>query len=257
MATAGKSYEAWKESQMQADAAGDVDWSEESTPVTWVGVSSIIEMKGVLTGLVLGVGFLIAAFVILAPNFKHLTQGKRTVGMVVDHKDYINRRSNTMFAPVVRYSAPGGVSDFVGGLSVFGSLYPVGKEVSVLYLPHNPGNAVIFDFAQMFMVPTFVAGLGLLCLTGTATYMYMVVRIELPPEAAAAGSTAQTIPPLATSAPQTAGSAQWGGGNDQQPAAGATHELIQDGQGNCHQRPTDEYDQENANAEVGVDAQRA
>ena len=205
MSTANNSYESWKESLKQGEAAGDEVWSEESAPSTWVGLSSIVEMKGAFTCLLLGVGLMIGGFVVLAPNFKHLTLGKRTVGTVVGHKDYINRRSNNIVAPIVRYSAPGGVYDFVGGLSVSRSLYPPGKEVSVLYLPERPSNAVIADFVQIFMVPAVVSGLGLICLIGTAGFMYLVVRMELPPEAAAAFSIVQRKPPPATSAPQTAG----------------------------------------------------
>jgi len=212
MATAGNSYDAWKESQMQAEAAGDEVWSEEGESVVASCLSSIVDMKGVWTGLLLGVGLLFGGVAVLLPNFKHLTRGKRTVGVVVGHKDYINRRSNSLAAPIVRCSVPGGVFDFVGCLSVPSSIYPVNKEVSVLYLPNNPRNAVIVDFVQMFMIPTIVGGLGLICLAGTAGIMFLVVRSELPPDTAPAFSSDQDQPPPATSAPQTAESAACGDG---------------------------------------------
>src|SRR5262245_28745809 len=203
MSTAGNNYEAWKESMMDADANGVEVWSDDGEPVTpKTLLSSIIQTKEAFTGLLLGAGLMLIGVIILAPNFKHLAQGKRTVGIVVDYKDYINRRSNALVAPIVRYSAPGGVYDFVGCLSLSRTFYPQGKEVTVLYLPNNSGNAVICDFASMFMIPTVVSGLGLAILIGTAGCMYMVIRIELPPDTAPAFAAAPKHFQEATSTPQ-------------------------------------------------------
>ena len=186
MSTAGNSYEAWKESLTEAE--GDEVWSGEGGESVWTafstGLNSIVDMKGVWTGMALSVGLLIAGVAILLPNAKHLVQGRRTVGVVVGHKDYYNWRSNSLVAPVVRYSAPGGVCDFVGCLSVARSIYPINKEVQVLYLPGDPRNAVIVDFIQMFMIPTIVGGLGLFCLTVTTVIMFFVARSELTPNTA-------------------------------------------------------------------------
>jgi Protein of unknown function (DUF3592) len=204
MSTAGNSYEAWKESLMEAEPEGEEAWSAETASVASSCLSSIVDMKTAYTGMLLGVGLLIVGVGVLLPNFKHLTVGKRTVGSVVGYKDYMNRGSNSLVAPVIRYSAPGGVRDFVGGLSVASSFYPLGKEVRVLYLPKDPKNAVIFDFTQMFMIPTIVGGLGLICLTGTSVLMFLLTCSELPPDKAPAFSSAQTKPPPATPAPQTA-----------------------------------------------------
>src|SRR5262245_21389421 len=207
MSTAGNSYEAWTASMMQAEPVGEEAWSQECASVaTSACLSSIVDMKAAYTGLFLGVGLMLAGVCVLLPNFKHLTVGKRTVGTVVSYKDYMNRRTISLVAPIVRYSAPGGVRDFVGCLSVDSSLYPLGKEVSVLYLPNDPKNAVIFDFVQMFMIPTIVGSIGLICLTGTSVLLFFLTRSELPPDKALAFSSAKTNPPPAASAPQTAGS---------------------------------------------------
>jgi len=71
MSTAGKSYEAWKESLKQAEAAGNEDWSEEyaaeATGTYWfAGLAP--ESKGPIAGVLLGVGLLMASAVVLFPN---------------------------------------------------------------------------------------------------------------------------------------------------------------------------------------------
>jgi hypothetical protein len=178
MSTAGNSYEAWKEALQQAEVAGDEEWSAECGGQYWfAGLAQ--ESKGPVAGLCLGVVLLIISAAVLLLNFRHLTQGERTVGIIVGHKDYFNGRSSTLRAPVVRYSATGGVFEVVGSLAVARSIYPIGKETSVLYLRNDPRNAVIADFVQLFLIPTVVGSLGLICLVGTAGVMFWTVRGEL------------------------------------------------------------------------------
>ena len=178
MSTAGKSYEDWKESLKQAEAEGDEEWSEElsraSGPV--LRRPGAMESNG-MGALLVSVGLLIASAVVLLPKFKHLTVGKRTVGIVVGHRNYDS--SGSVRAPVVRYSSPGGAYDVLGSLPAARSIYPTGKEVSVLYLPNDPHNAVIADLVQLFLIPTVVGGLGLVCLMGTAGFMFWTVRNEV------------------------------------------------------------------------------
>src|SRR6478736_1330228 len=100
MSTPGNSYEAWKESFMQAEPEGEDAWKSEERALTASCVlNSLVDMKGVYTGLILGVGLIVAGLVVLLPSSRHLTVGKRTVGMVVSYKDYVNRRTNTLVAP--------------------------------------------------------------------------------------------------------------------------------------------------------------
>ena len=141
-----------------------------------MSVLANMDIKGLGTGMLLGLGLLIAAAVVLLLNFTYLTQGERTVGVVAGYKDFYNRKSNTVFAPVVQYSAPGGVYKVVGSLSVPRSLYPVNKEVPVLFLRSDPTSAVIADFVQMFMIPTIIGSLGLICLTVTIGLMVWTLR---------------------------------------------------------------------------------
>jgi len=71
------------------------------------------------------------------------------------------------------------VYDVLGSLPAARNIYPAGKEVSVLYLRNDPHNAVIADFVQLFLIPTVVGGLGLVCLMGTAGFMFWTVRNEV------------------------------------------------------------------------------
>jgi len=186
MSTAGKSYEAWKESVMnQAEDGGGSweDWNEGSSAAS----GPVLRRQGALDGhglapLLAGVGLLVASAVFLLPKFRHLTLGERTVGVVVGYKNYgYGLNSGSFRAPIVRYSAKGdGVYDTLGFLPAARSMYPTGKEVWVLYLRHEPKNALIADFPQLFMIPTVVGGVGLILLTGTSVYMYWTVRGEMP-----------------------------------------------------------------------------
>jgi hypothetical protein len=235
MSNAGKSYEAWKESFIQADAAGDDDWSEQ-----WSGAGPQLshglgpmELKGVATGLLLGVGLLIVGAFALLLNIKHLTHGERTVGIVVEHKDYHNRPSNTLRAPVVRYSAPGGVYDVVGSLSVPRRIYPVDKEVSVLYLPSNPSDAVIFDFMQLFLIPSVVGGIGLVCLAGTTGFMFMNARSELLSACPAQWPSRQISSLLAEESPAGSAAGQAGSATSGVPTVVATKGEVPESYGNA------------------------
>jgi hypothetical protein len=195
MSTAGQSYEAWKTSLQQAEAEGGAEWSEESEPVTTTGLVPL-DLKGMVTGVLLGAGLLLASCIILLINFSHFTRGERTVGIVVGYKDFYQR--GNFYAPVVNYSAPGGVYKVVGRLSVSTSVYPIDREVPVIYLRDDPHNAVIVDFVQMFLIPSVVGGLGLFILAGTAAIMFFIARSELPSGVAILRMRAKQAPPANT-----------------------------------------------------------
>lgn len=199
MSTAGSSYEAWKESLQQAEAAGETDWYDDSAPVT-SGLGVMTEHKEVWAGLVIGVGLLIGSSVLLLFNIRHLAQGERTVGIVTGHRDFYNRRTGKVRAPVVNYSTPGGVYKVVGSLSVARSMYPIDKEVPVLYLRDDPSNAIIADFVQLFLIPTVVGSLGLICITATAAFSLWIVRSELAGQPSSSVRQWNLQPPLATPA---------------------------------------------------------
>jgi len=164
---------------LEADAEGVELWEEELSEAS----GPLIRRQGALEGnglvaLLASVALLVACAIILFPKFKHLTQGEFTVGLVVGHQSY-GYGSGSLRAPIIRYTAPGGVFSKLADIPAATSTYPIDKEVWILYLRDDPDNAVVADFVQLFMIPALVGGLGLFCLSCTATFMIWQVRPEL------------------------------------------------------------------------------
>ncbi|MCI0359278.1 MAG: hypothetical protein L0211_12440 [Planctomycetaceae bacterium] len=164
---------------MDADAEGVELWKEELSQAS----GPIIRRQGAMEGnglvaLLASVALLLASAAVLIPKFNHLTRGEWTVGIVVGHQSY-GYGSGSIRAPIIRYSAPGGVFDKLADIPAATGTYPLGKEVYVLFLRSEPGNAVVADFVQLCMIPTVVGCLGLTCLSCSATFMVWQVRPEL------------------------------------------------------------------------------
>src|SRR5262245_34281791 len=176
MSTAGNSYESWKASVAQAEGAGSATLSAGQAREPLSAADLSLELKGLGTFVLAGVGLLIASSVFLLLNYYHLTAGKRTTGVVVGYQERHHRRSGRSYAPVVNYSAPGGPYQIVGQVSAARSMYPVDKEVEVLYLPDDPKNAVIADFVQLYLFPLILGSLGLLCLGGAGGMTIWIVK---------------------------------------------------------------------------------
>ena len=174
MSTAGNSYENWKESLTQAEAAGTASLSEASEPLSATELG--LELKGLGTLVLAGIGLLIASSFFLLLNYDHLTKGEETTGIVIGYQERYHRRSGRSYAPVVDYSAPGGPYQIVGQVSAVRSMYPVNREVRVLYLPDDPSNGVIADFVQLYVFPTILGSLGVLCLVGAGGLTVWIVR---------------------------------------------------------------------------------
>ena len=209
-ATKKSSYEAWKQVVMDADAEGVELWTEELSEAS----GPLYRRQGALDGnglapLLISVGLLLASAIVLLPKFRHITQGEWAVGIVVGHQKFGYGVSGSLRAPIIRYSAPGGVCDVLGSLPGSLSIYPMGKEVSVLYLRNDPRNAVIADFVQLFMIPTVVGFLGLICFSGTSVYLIWHVRPELATKASAA-TRRQLAAALATGDKQDSNDAEGG-----------------------------------------------
>lgn len=181
------SYEAWKQVVMDADAEGVELWTEElnQTGGRQYRRQGALDGNG-LAPVLVGVGLLLVSAIFLIPKFRHITQGEWTVGLVVGHQKFGYGASGSFRAPIIRYSAPGGVYDKVAAFPAAEAMYPLGKEVRVLFVRGEPGNAVIADFVQLFMIPTVVGGLGVICLSGTAVFLMWHVRPELATDGSAA-----------------------------------------------------------------------
>ena len=148
---------------IDAEAEGVELWKEELSEAS----GPVVRRQGALEGnglvaLLASLALLLASAIVLFPKFKHLTQGEWTVGMVIGHQSY-GYGSGSMRAPIIRYSAPGGVFRKLADIPAARGTYPIDKEVWILYLRGEPGNAVVYDFIQLAMIPTVVGGLGLFC----------------------------------------------------------------------------------------------
>ena len=203
-------YEAWKQLVMDADAEGVELWTEELSEAS----GPLYRRQGALDGngltpLLISVGLLLASAIVLIPKFRHITQGEWAVGIVVGHQKFGYGASGSIRAPIIRYSAPGGVFDKVADLPAAEVTYPVGKEVWVLFVRGEPGNAVVADFVQLFMIPTVVGFLGLICFSGSTVYLYWHVRPELATKASAA-TRRQLAAALATGDKQDSNAAEGG-----------------------------------------------
>jgi|GEM_PF-6976990 len=164
---------------IDAEEEGVELWKEELSEASGPVIRRLGAMEGTdLVALLASVALLLASAAVFIPKFSHLTRGERTVGIVVGHQSY-GYGSGSIRAPIIRYSAPGGVFDKLADIPAADGMYPVGKEVCVLFLPSEPGNAVVVDFLQLFMIPTVVGFLGLACFSCTATLMIWRVRPEL------------------------------------------------------------------------------
>ena len=174
MSTAGNSYENWKQSLTQAEAAGGATLGTVPEPLSATELG--LELKGLGTLVLAGVGLLIASSFFLLLNYDHLTKGEQTTGVVVGHKERYHRRSGRSYAPVVHYDAPGGPYQIVGSVSAGRNMYPINKEVPVLYLPDDPSNGVLADFVQLYVFPTILGSLGTLCLVGAFVLTIWIVK---------------------------------------------------------------------------------
>jgi hypothetical protein len=171
------SYAAWKETLVQTDAAaGPAAWDESAHrgPLSFEEMG--LELKGLGTLLLVGLGLLAASGLFLLLNANHLSRGEQTTGVVIGHKERYHRRSGRSHAPVVEYVVAGEVYRIVGRASAAKKMYPVHQEVTVLYLPDDPGDAVISDFMQLYLASTILGTLGALVLAGAGGLSVHVFR---------------------------------------------------------------------------------
>jgi hypothetical protein len=99
----------------------------------------------------------------------------------------------------------------------------------------DPGNAVVFDFVQLFMIPTVVGVLGVLSLSCTATFMVWHVRPELFTKRSVATRRQFAAVP-ATGAPANADQKDTkdaSGQNESQDANSQNDSRDADGQNDC------------------------
>jgi hypothetical protein len=132
-----------------------------------------LELKGLGTILLVGLGLLAGSGILLAMSLNYVVNGEATAGVIVDHR----MRPRGGYAPVVAYLADGEEYRLVASTSLSPEVYPVGREVVVLYLPRDPSEATIADFIQLYLFPTFLGSCGLFVLvTGAGLGVYVVKK---------------------------------------------------------------------------------
>jgi len=89
----------------------------------------------------------------------------RATGTVVDIVQHSSRYGWSAY-PLVQFTTAGGETDQVQSWlpALPGLPGHVGEEVTVAYDPAHPGRAAIDSFAESWIVPLVVAGLGLIAL---------------------------------------------------------------------------------------------
>jgi hypothetical protein len=118
---------------------------------------------------ILGMGALFggAACYVLAAALRLRVTAHRAEGTVV-RLERITRPSPeaetiTTYHPVVTFPTNGGLAQFQAQFGTGPSNFAVGDKVTVLYYPDRPKDAQIEGFAQQFLLPIVLAGIGAAC----------------------------------------------------------------------------------------------
>jgi hypothetical protein len=92
--------------------------------------------------------------------------GIRTTGMVVDNVRVQEPRSSSpSWAPVIAFADQHGYRvEFTPSMRGAGMGLPTGRQVAVVYLPHNPQVARVFTRRHMTGPVLFIVAMGLLFL---------------------------------------------------------------------------------------------
>ncbi|MBZ6254960.1 DUF3592 domain-containing protein [Streptomyces olivaceus] len=123
-------------------------------------------MMGALVCSVVG-GLLLWAGLYDAARVRRLRRhGIRTTGRVVDNVRVQEPRSSSpSWAPVIAFADQHGYRvEFTPSMRGAGMGLPTGREVDVVYLPHNPQVARVFTRRHMTGPVLFIVAMGLLFL---------------------------------------------------------------------------------------------
>jgi hypothetical protein len=124
-------------------------------------------------GLVFGTVGLVAvivAAVIGMFSVEYVASTTATTGIVIANRaeeDCSRTRDrgttcSTVYRPVVQFTAPTGETiQFTSAAGSRPARYGIGDSVSVRYRPHDPRDATIDGFMELWLAPTIVGGIGL------------------------------------------------------------------------------------------------
>jgi hypothetical protein len=105
---------------------------------------------------VLGLGTLL-----LLRSLSLAARGQRAEGTVIAHVGSRDSDDRTTVRAVVRFRADGREVEFTNPVGTDPPLHKVNDRVTVLYWPPEPEGAVIDGFAELYLQPIIVAGMGL------------------------------------------------------------------------------------------------
>lgn len=110
-----------------------------------------------ISWLVLGIGGLILAggLALGLGSLRHVLHGERAAGEVIEI-----RREGDMYAPVVRFQLPGGVTQEVTDLASGAPDFAMGDKVTILYMPQDPRDFRIDTFERLWFSAIFVTVFG-------------------------------------------------------------------------------------------------
>lgn len=122
-------------------------------------------LLGVLAVLI-GVGLIAWAGSMIQDSRTLLATAKVTTGVVTDLRLHSSRRS-TSYYPVVRYTAEGVAHAIIGRSGSNPPAYSIGEKVQVIYPPGQPQAGRLNNFMDMWMLPLFPGGIGLVLVLAT------------------------------------------------------------------------------------------
>jgi hypothetical protein len=93
---------------------------------------------------------------LLAMNLNILLNEERTAGVIVDYRP--GRRGSVAW--IVAFDAGGERYRVRGSVTSRQDLYEIGASVPVIYLPHDPEQAALAGFLQLYLFPSVFGALG-------------------------------------------------------------------------------------------------
>jgi hypothetical protein len=164
MSTSGAPAASWRDSWRQAEPEGPLPADELAHRL---GLPGSIALVGLL---LLG-----ASCILLMFSMRYVVGGEATYGLVVDFAEMPSKRGRT-YAPIVAYPVNGETYEARAGFGTSWSVYDIGDDVTVLYMPGDPRQATINDFHQLYMFPSILGVPGLLMLLGGVGFCGYVIR---------------------------------------------------------------------------------
>jgi hypothetical protein len=167
MSATEPTFGTWREALTQA---------EESEPVEPLSMEELsLELKGLSTLALVGLGLLIACGGFFVLSLNYVINGERTEGVVVNLRTGASRHGTT-YAPVVYYVVGGEQYRVPNTSASTVRIYRKGQEVPVLYMPDDPGDSKIANFSELYLLPTILGTLGVVCFGAACGLGAYVVR---------------------------------------------------------------------------------